>query len=104
MGEWIKESEYCLTHPGGWTIAKCYVQGVAHYVLWHGDTRKGQFSEVRDAMREHSRLTRISQTGSDGFGDAFAPPDRQEQHSSGHMAEKGGGSPIRKAGDPQGID
>ncbi|CAM2198559.1 protein of unknown function (plasmid) [Paraburkholderia kururiensis] len=104
MGEWIKVSEYCLSHPDGWTIAKCYVQGVAHYVLWHGDTRKDQFSEVRDAMREHSRLTRTSQASTDGFGNALAPPDQQEQPSSGYAAEKGGGSPIPKAGDPQGID
>ena len=78
MGEWTKESEYCLSHPSGWTIAKCYVQGVPLYVLWQGDTRKDQFHEVRDAMREHSRLTRVAAQGMDGSDDALAPPDPQE--------------------------
>ncbi|KDR25580.1 MULTISPECIES: hypothetical protein [Caballeronia] len=77
MGEWTKESEYCLSHPSGWTIAKCYVQGVPRYVLWEGDTRKNQFNDVRDAMREHSRLTRVEQATERG-GDAVAPPGPQE--------------------------
>lgn len=104
MGEWIKESEYCLSHPSGWTIAKCYVLGVAHYVLWQGDTRKDQFHEVRDAMREHSRLTRATQGSSDGEGDAMATPHPAEQCSSGHGAENGGESPIPTESDSQRID
>lgn len=77
MGEWTKESEYCLSHPSGWTIAKCYVRGVPRYVLWQGDTRKNQFNDVRDAMREHSRLTFVAQA-TEGGGDAVAPPGPQE--------------------------
>lgn len=61
MGQWVKESEYCLTHPSGWTIAKCIVNGIPQYILWHGDARKGQFDEARKAMSEHTRLVPVEQ-------------------------------------------
>lgn len=68
MGEWSKASEYSLSHPGGWTLAKCFVQGVAKYVLWQGDERKGQFGTVREAVAAHQALA--NPAGSIGAGPA----------------------------------
>lgn len=75
MGQWTKVSEYCLSHPSGWTIAKCYVLGEPKYVLWQGETRKGHFVDVRGAMREHTRLVAptVEQTD-DGGGPATPRP------------------------------
>ncbi|WP_278501934.1 hypothetical protein [Paraburkholderia fungorum] len=73
MGQWTKVSEYCLSHPSGWTIAKCYVLGSAKYVLWQGETRRGQFDDVRDAMREHTRLVPPTVEHPDDDGDPTEP-------------------------------
>lgn len=73
-GEWSKVSEYCLSHPGGWTLAKCFVQGVAQYVLWQGDERKGQFGTVREAMAAHQAF--VNPAGSIGAAPAAQRPPR----------------------------
>jgi hypothetical protein len=56
MRQWIKESEHCMSHPSGWTIAKYNVNGVPVYMLWQGDASQGKFDSARDAMRRHSEL------------------------------------------------
>lgn len=58
MGLWTKESDYCLSHPTGWTIAKYIMREAVVYILWHGDTQRGHFDDARDAMRRHTELTR----------------------------------------------
>lgn len=56
MGLWTKESDYCLSHPSGWTIAKYIMRKAPVYILWQGDTQKGHFYDARDAMRRHTEL------------------------------------------------
>ncbi|MGZ2749920.1 hypothetical protein [Burkholderia stagnalis] len=50
---WHLEGRCCLSHPTGWTIAKCFLQGTPVYVLWEGDMRRGQFTNAISAMQEH---------------------------------------------------
>ena len=53
MDGWVKVSEYGMSHPTGWTIAKCIVNGTPVYVLWKGDDFHGKFDDAEAAKAKH---------------------------------------------------